>query len=176
MDILPIPPARSLTVFCSPNVAGEPVIELIAGLALSGPLTILDGGNCFPAYRLLRTVRTRTTNLPAVMQRVFVSRAFTCHQMLALLERTPSLPQPHILLNLLSTFYDEQIPEHETRRLLESCLRQVDRLAQNAPVLVTVAPPLTLERAFLVERLCTRAGQLFVPEIPAPPVLQPPLF
>lgn len=176
MDILPIPPPRSLTVFCSPSAAGEPVIELIAGLALGGPLTILDGGNCFPAYRLLRAVRARTTNLPAVMQRVFVRRAFTCHQMLAMLEGTPSLPQPTILLNLLSTFYDEQIPERETRRLLESCLRQVERLAQNAPVLVTVTPPLTPERAFLVERLCARAGQLFVLELPASPVLQPSLF
>jgi hypothetical protein len=176
MDILPLPPPHTLTVLCAPAPAGEPVIELIAGLALRGPLTILDGGNCFPAYRLIRAVRGRTEDLSGTLACIFLRRAFTCHQMLALLEGTPSRPQPYILLDLLATFYDEQVPEPESRRLLESCLRQVERLAQSAPVLVTVAPPRTPERSVFVEQVCARAVQLYVPELPAPPCLQPALF
>jgi hypothetical protein len=141
MDILPIPLPRSITVYCSPAAAGDTVIKLVAELALCGPVTILDGGNCFPAYSLLRAIRRRTTQLAAITQQVFVRRAFTCHQMLALLEGTPCLPQPYILLNPLDTFYDEQIPEAEIRRLLEVSLLQMERLAQGAPVLASITPP-----------------------------------
>ena len=51
-----------------------------------------------------------------VMKRIFIRRAFTCFQMQALLDNTPSLPQPHIILDLLATFYDEQVPEREINR------------------------------------------------------------
>lgn len=176
MNILPFPPPRTLTVLCSSAPAGEQVIELMAALALHGPLTVLDGGNCFPAYRLLRAVRGRTVDLAAVTKNIFIRRAFTCHQMTALLEGTPSLAQPYILLNLLATYYDEQVPEREIRRLLDSCLSQVERLAQNAPVLITLTPPLTKERAFLVEHVGAHAGQLYLPEVVSPTFLQPALF
>ena len=176
MDILTLPPTHTLTVLCAPTPAGEPVIELIARLALHGPLTVLDGGNCFPAYRLIRAVRGRTEDLSGVLGRIFLRRAFTCHQMLALLEGTPARPQPYILLDLLATFYDEQVPEAESRRLLEGCLRQVERLAQVAPLLVTVTLPRTPERSAFVEQVCNRAVQLYIPELPAPQSAQPALF
>ena len=100
--------------------------------------------------------------------------------MLALLEGTPCLPQPYILLNPLATFYDEQIPEAEIRRLLEVSLLQMERLAQGAPVLASITPPHTRERAFLVDHICSRARQLFMPDhptdLPALPIRQPALF
>jgi hypothetical protein len=176
MDILTLPSPHTLTVLCAPAAAGEPVIELIASLALHGPLTVLDGGNCFPAYRLIRSVCGRTEDLPGVLGRIFLRRAFTCHQMLALLEGTPARPQPYILLDLLATFYDEQVPESESRRLLQGCLRQVERLEQVAPVLVTVTPPPIPERSAFVEMVCARAVQLYIPELPAPQSAQPALF
>jgi hypothetical protein len=96
--------------------------------------------------------------------------------MLTLLEGAASLPQPHLLLDLLVTFYDEQVPLPETSRLLDGCLRQVERLAQNAPVLVTVTPPRTPERAEFIERVSTRASRVYLPEQTALPVAQPALF
>jgi hypothetical protein len=176
MDILPFPSPRTITVFCAPSAAAEPVIELIAELSLLGPVTILDGGNCFPAYRLIRSIRGRTADLNVVMKRVFVRRAFTCFQMQSLLDGTPSFAQPYIVLDLLVSFYDEQVPEREVRRLLDACLRDVERLAESAPVLVTVTPARTPERAFLIEQVCARATQFYLPELPALPVTQPALF
>ena len=38
----------------------------------------------------------------------------------------------------------------EVRRLLEGCLREVERLCRTSPVMVTTIPPPTAERAFLV--------------------------
>ncbi len=176
MDILPLPPPRSLTVFCAPGGSLEPVAQVMAELALRGPLTVLDGGNRFPAYHLIRLISGRIFDPSSVLQHTFIRRAFTCHQVLAMLEGTLTLPQPCILLDLLATFYDEQVPVQEVRRLLDGALRQVERLCQVSPVLVTATPPHTTGRAFLLEQLCARADQLFALELPASPPLQPALF
>jgi hypothetical protein len=176
MNTLPIPLPRTLTVFCAPHGGGEPVMQLLAELALRGPVTVLDGGNRFPAYRLLRLLRLRSPDPAAAARRVCVRRAFTCYQVLALLESLPALPQPCLLLDPLSTFYDEQVSAVEVTRLLEGCLCQLERLRQAAPLLVVLSPAHTPERAGLVERVCSCAGQLYSLELPAPQVLQPALF
>ena len=176
MDILPLPQPHSLTVFCASGRSFEPVVQIMAELAVRGPLTVLDGGNRFPAYHLIRLIRSRLPDPSTALQHTFVRRAFTCYQMLALLEGTSALPQPYILLDLLATFYDEQISIQEVRRLLDGCLHEIERLCLTSPVLVTTTPPPTAERAFLVEQLCAHAGQLFAVEVPALPLLQPTLF
>ncbi len=175
MDAILLPP-RTLTISCSMEAAGEQVITLIAELAGCGPVTVLDSGNCFPAYRLLRALRGRTPDLPAAARRVYIRRAFTCHQVVALLDATPARPQPYILLDLLATFFDEQVPLPETSRLLDGCLRQVERLSGSAPVLVTLTPPRTPERAEFIGRVSARANRLYLPEILSAPILQPLLF
>lgn len=174
MDTLPIPLPRSLTVFCAPAANGEPVSLVIAGLAQRGPVSILDGGNCFPAYRLLRLLRLQ--NKIATAGNIFVQRAFTCYQMLALLEGTPGMPQPHVVLDPFASFYDEQVLLPEISRLLEGCLYQLERLRQAAPLLVVLRPAHTPERAFLVERVCAAAGSCFISESLAPASSQPTLF
>jgi len=176
MEPLPIPLPRNLTVLAAPIPAGEPVSQLLAELALHGPLTVLDGGNCFPAFRLLRHLHFRTPDSEAASARILVRRAFTCYQMLALLEGTPELPQPCIVLVLLATFYDEQIVEREIQRLLANCLRELERLARLAPLLVTLSPPRAQTRAALVEQVCARADRLYLPELPSPATVQPALF
>jgi hypothetical protein len=176
MDILPLPQPHSLTVFCASGRSFEPVVQVMVELAVRGPLTALDGGNRFPAYQLIRLIRSRIPDPTTALQHTYARWAFTCYQMLALLVGTPALPQPYILLDLLATFYDEQIPAQEVRRLLDGCLCELERLCRTSPVLVATTPPPTAERAFLVEQLCAHAGQLFAVDVPALPLLQPTLF
>ncbi len=174
MDILL--KSHSLTAVCAPHAAAEEAAILIAGLARQGPVTVLDCGNRFAAYRLMQELRLRLPNpMPAIL-RVYVRRAFTCYQVQTLLGGTPSRAQPHILLDLLSTFYDENVSLPEAHRLLESCLRQVERLNQAGPVLVTLAPPPIAERADLVERVYAAAHTLYSLELPITQELQPTLF
>ncbi len=176
MELLPALRPGALLVICAPHAAREPIACLTAELALQGSVTVLDGGNRFQPYRVARLLRQKTVDVTSAAQRIFIRRAFTCYQMLALLECTPSFRQPYIILDLLATFYDDHVPAHEARRLLEACLHQVERLGQFAPVVVTLAPPLVPERAFLVELVCARADQLLMPEVPAPVETQLPLF
>lgn len=176
MELLPALRPGSLTVVCAPSAAREPISHLVAELALQGSVTVLDGGNRVQPYRVAQLLRQKTADVNSATKRIFIRRAFTCYQMLALLENTPSLRQPYIILDLLATFYDDHVPAHEARRLLDCCLRQVERLGQFAPVVVTIAPPLAAERAFLVEQVCARADRLLVPEVSVPVETQPPLF
>ncbi len=176
MNNLPVLAPHSLTVFIAPHGGGEPVVQLLAGLALRGPVSVLDGGNRFPAYRLLRLLGMHTRHPAAAASRVGLRRAFTCYQVLALLEDTPSLPDPCLLLDPFATFFDEQVPAVEVNRLLEACLRQLDRLCAAAPLLVALSPARTPERAFIVERLCLRADTLYTLDLPALQVSQPVLF
>lgn len=176
MDILPAITSGSFTVVCAQHAAREQITSVIAELALHGPLTILDGGNRFQAYRVAHLIRRRTTDVSAAAERLFIRRAFTCYQMLALLENTPARPQPYLILDLLATFHDDHVPAHEASRLLDACLTQLERLRRTAPVAITLAPPLLEERAFLVERVCAQADTLFTLEQPAPQFYQPELI
>ena len=164
-----------MIVICTPSAAREQVAVLTAELAICGAVTVLDGGNRFPAYQVMRMLRRRTPNILPTAGRIFLRRAFTCHQMLALLESTPSLHQPYIVLDLLATFHDENVPNEEVSRLLDRCLVQLERLRLEAPVIVSLAPPHP-DRRFLFERVCGRGDQLIDIEIPYPLVTQPALF
>ena len=176
MDILPAITTGSFTVVCAQHSAREQITSVIAELALRGPVTVLDGGNRFQAYRVAHLIRKRTTDVRRAAERLFIRRAFTCYQMLALLEGTPARPQPYLLLDLLATFYDDHVPTRKASRLLDACLTQLERLRRMAPVAITLAPPLLEERAFLVERVCAQADKLFTLELPTPEPYQPELL
>jgi hypothetical protein len=168
MNIIPALQTGALVVVYAPQAAREVSSVIAAQLALRGEVTILDGGNRFQAYPVAHLIRKHTADVHTAADRLFIRRAFTCYQMLALLENTPSERQPYLVLDLLATFYDDHVPTHEASRLLDACLTQLDRLRRVAPVAITLAPPLVEERAFLVERVCAQADQLFRLELPQP--------
>ena len=168
MDLLPYLKSRSLVVSLVSHTKHTPFIpDLIAELALRGPVTVLDGGNCFPAYRIAQVIRRKSLQVESISKRIFVRRAFTCYQMVNLLENTAALGYPHIILNLLSTFQDDQIKPNEADRLLTLCLIHIERLRLSAPVAITLEPVILAEKEFLLKRICERADEVFIlhPEI-----------
>lgn len=166
MDILPALSPATLAVVYAPGAARETISRLTAALALRGQVTVLDGGNRFQSYRVAQMLRKKTPLVESAAKNIFIRRAFTCYQVLALLEGTPALRQPCLVLDLLATFYDEHVSEREARRLLAACLRELERLCRGAPVVVSLSPPLVPERTFLVEMVCIRADRLLTPETP----------
>ena len=115
------------------------------GLTPPRLVRVLDGGNRFNAYTLARMARGR----PQVLERITVSRAFTCYQVLALLESTPASASPFVILDLLSTFYDESVQAGERKRLLRGCITQLKRLEAAAGGAVSVHPPAVPSQAAL---------------------------
>jgi len=109
-----------------PRAICPTLLALTARLAEVGPVRVVDGGNHYNVYPVARAARGQ----PEVLERIRVSRAFTCHQMLALLESLPAGPVPFVVLDLLGTFYDENVRAGERKRLLGQCLAHLNRLVE----------------------------------------------
>lgn len=174
MNILPILHTGKLIVITTSHETREQITVLTAELALRGAVTILDGGNRLAAYQTIRMLRKRTHKIEEAANRIFVRRAFTCYQMLTLLENSPPLQQPYIVQDIFATFYDENVELKEVDRLLDRCLVQLDRLRLTGPVVITMKPH--PDRSFLLERLLAKADHVFELEIPYPVISQPALF
>ena len=143
--------------------------KVLTGLGLlaeRGPLLVLDGGNGFNAYTVSRAVRGRDE----VLARIRISRAFTCYQMVSLLESVPADKTPVVCLDFLATFFDEALPNHERHRLLKSCLPHLARLGKAAGVMVAVSPPRVIlpETATFLELLTNAAGSVWSADFPSP--------
>lgn len=147
-----------------PGGMHAPLLSNLYRLAERGPLTVLDGGNRFNAYLVARGARGQAE----LLERITVSRAFTCYQMLTLLETIPCLPRPILTLDLLNTFYDESVRVYERRRLLEGCIFHLDRLSQPAGGAVTVHPPAVPSPAAIefVRMLESHAADMYLPQLP----------
>jgi hypothetical protein len=140
MDLIPEPVRGEFTLAVLPRRAIRPLLGLAGRLALRAPLRVLDGGNCFNAYVVAAALRLHTSDVNAALGRIRVARAFTCYQMVALLAETPPTPVATLVLDLLATFRDENVPQMERLRLLKACLQRLQHLAVAAPLLVSASP------------------------------------
>ena len=135
-------PTFPLLVLVGPYAASQAMLAFVARLALHTPLRVLDGGNRFNAREVARMLRgLGAPDLYAALGSIRIARAFTCYQMLALLEETPPAPHPTLIIDLLDTFYDESAPLGERRRLAESCMAHLRNLSHHAPVAASIRPP-----------------------------------
>jgi len=166
MNILPALKTGKIIVTFGPHTI---LPALLAELALRGPLTVLDGGNRFPAYRIVQEIRRRSVDVTRISEQLFLRRAFTAYQIVHMLESASAERHPLILLDLLSTFQDDQIQPHEADRLLSTCISHIQRLSVSAPIALYLTPYTTEEKSFLLERLCQQADELFAQPDALPP-------
>lgn len=174
MDLLPALQPRKLILTL--NISNI-LPALLAELVQRGPLTVLDSGNRFPAYRIVQEIRKRGPHIKEGTERLFLRRAFTAYQTLHLLESASATAHPHILLDLLAPLQDDQLHLREADRLLTQYLLHIERLALNAPILLCLTTQVREEKSFLLQRLTDRADQIFTrtnPTLPQPSQL--PLF
>ncbi len=152
------------------------MLELSAVLAQRGSVRVLDGGNSYNALYVARYIRRYTVQLEAALNRITIARAFTCYQMVTLLQETAVSHTPTLVLDLLSTFGDESIDLGESVRLLRLALVQLQHLCRLAPVIVSLQPLRQSERTVLTEMVLNAATHRFVREPPETAVAQPSLF
>jgi hypothetical protein len=100
-----IPAQPGFLVLVAPHAGRENMLVIAARLALRGPLRVLDGGNRFNAYLVARMLRyLGTDDLTQSLRQIQIARAFTCYQMVKLLEETPVQGFPLLVIDLLDTF------------------------------------------------------------------------
>ncbi len=183
MNALPELSSACLWLICAPgrDAGGTApgairlLLELTARLALLAEVRVLDGGNCFNVYTVAQNLRRRTPHVEAALRRIRVARAFTCYQVVALLQTTPASPTPTLALDLLATFQDESVPLDERRRLLQMSIAELRRLSRQGQVLVSAHPRPCASIAELHQMLEDAAERVWRLE-PAPPVAPVHLF
>jgi hypothetical protein len=172
---LPFPVSGRLLLLVTPASTLEALFEMVAHMALQGSLYVLDGGNAFQGYMLSRALRRQVVDITPALKRVFLARVFTCYQMQTLLSEGDFSDRPVLVLDFLSTFYDQGVRVADRRRLLRESLGRLNQLSRRVPVAVwvrqrSVVPEEALSFLSLVRG---SAGQVWMPEPrPAAPVQQ----
>jgi hypothetical protein len=181
MNTLPDPTPGRLWAVIILRGASEILLNLIARLALqhssardaAAAVRVLDGGNCFNAYTVAGLLGAQAVQVETILKKIYVARAFTCYQMLALLADTTADTAPVVALDLLATFLDENVPPEERRSLFGHCIAELRRLSARAPVVVSAHLPRQphADPLDLLEVLGTSADQVwrFEPLQPQPP-------
>ena len=160
---------RQLHLVIAPHrIQRQIMTTLAARMALNGRVRLVDAGNCFDGYGLARQLRLQTTYWQQALVRVSVARAFTCYQVETLLSETVADPAPALVLNLLDTFYDENVKLPERLRLLEASLGELRRLCHMASVAVSASPTNRGQPPELLEMLSAVSEQVWSYEEPQP--------
>jgi len=171
---------RRITLLWGARAPTRTLLALLTYVAAQGePVRVFDGGNCFDGYFVARLARRFQPDPYAVLERIRLSRAFTCFQLAELIENSPGDRSPLFLLNLLDTFYDESVPLRDVERLLATSLTHLKRLATVGPVVVGAQEPRTLvkDRWSLLDQLQAAADGAWLLRAPEErPPLQPRLF
>jgi hypothetical protein len=175
-NILALPLTNQLFIVVGGRPAVTRMLDLVARLASIGQLTVLDGGNHINVYPLARELHRISHDPVKALQNIHLARGFTCFQMVTLIEETAGEihpGEPVIVLDLLSTFYDENVRFDESCRLFEKCLQSLSKISQISPVIVTLKPPPQdfQERQVFVDRFCQAAFQVWELVDPTPQVI-----
>jgi len=147
----------------APKSLTPSILSFIGRLAMDNSLLVLDGGNQFNALEISEAVNGDEE----ILEKIRGSRAFTCYQMESLLEATDNTNTTIVLLDFLSTFYDESAPFDDRKRLFKNCLTHIRRLSRTNGLLVIVHPPAisSPKTASLIKELENAADEYFPPEL-----------
>jgi hypothetical protein len=137
----------------------------LGGLETS--VLFLDGGNSFRLYDVSAIAQTCELDPREVLQRIFVSRAFTAYQLTSLVfEQLQSAIEKYssklvILSNLAQLFLDNDVPKKEAQDVfLQLTAYLADFAKKNRVILVASHPPSFWSKRsrFFEEVLCGRAN------------------
>jgi len=117
-----------------------------AGIAREKPVVFLDGANSFDPFLISKHARSVGLVPEELLSRIHISRAFTCHQMHALIvERLAGALERFganvaIISGLLDTFYDQDVPFAEAYDLLKKTTTELVRLGGNGTRILLACP------------------------------------
>jgi hypothetical protein len=163
---------RQWNLLVLPKQYRNRVLVAMAHLAINSPLIVLDCGRQFDSSIVARAARGQQE----IIDQIKVQRAFICYEAVKLLEKTPTEGFPILVLDFLSTFYDENVKMHTRKFLLESSIKHFQRLSQGAGLAVTIRAPSSHDDLYLFQRLQSSAASISVYETPAPASQQLSLF
>jgi len=179
ITVFPMPRKGKISLVVAPRGVVQSLMSMLATLSQRGRVLVIDGGNCFDGYALARALRQQTHEVQPALKRIWLSRAFTCYQMVAMLAELPVDGTPVIILDMLATFLDENVNFAKRQRLLDNSLNLIRGISEGAPVAVwarTRSSSANHEDRQLLTPLLESAQDIWKLQAPQIPVHQPPLF
>ena len=151
----------------------EQLLTACAYLAERGPLLVLDCNRRYNPAVVARAARGRAE----ITDRIQSQRAFICYEVVKLLQRTPASKTPVLVLDMLASFYDENVQLRMRWFLLENSILHLKRLSSGAGLAVFVQPPPAGSDSLrLFEHLQSAASQVLTYQVHAPEPEQLGLF
>jgi len=105
-----------------------------AKFAEHSPLIVLDCGRVYDASIVARATHGRRE----IADQIDIQRAFICSEVARLIRTTPAGKTPVLILDLLSTFCDENVRMNTRRFLLTNTLLHIKRISRGAGLAISV--------------------------------------
>jgi hypothetical protein len=137
----------------------------IGGLA--SDVVFVDGGNTFRLYQVARLAQLHQINPKEVLERIYISRAFTAYQLTSIImEKLEDTVRRFdaklaIISDIASMFLDKDVPEEEAKHVFSQVTAYLSKLAkENQLMLIATYPPHqnTNRNIFLQTLTCGRAN------------------
>ncbi len=159
--ILPANLTNQIVLVIGEHAAAPWMLALTARLSLQSRVRVLDAGNRFNVYPLARWIRRYQHNPYPALERIHLSRAFTCYQVDTALKEWQQADPILLVFDLLATFYDENVCFAESQRLLRLVIDRLIQFSQKIPVVISTSLPAAVcaERLVLVELLKEQAAE-----------------
>ena len=134
---------------------------------LGSDVVFVDGGNTFRLYQVARLAQLHQLNPKEVLERIYISRAFTAYQMTSLImEKLKETVKRHdaklvIISDIAGFFLDRDIPDEEARRVFSQVTAYFSTFAkENQLILIATYLPHqdTRRNNFLHTLTCGRAN------------------
>jgi RecA/RadA recombinase len=115
---------------------------------LNSCVVFIDGGNSFRLYQITRLAQLHQLNPRQVLDNIYISRAFTAHQLTTLIMQKlkPAVQQfgakIAIISNLTEFFSDNDLAEPEAQRVFSQVTTYLSNFArENQIILIATNPP-----------------------------------
>lgn len=134
---------------------------------LGSNVVFIEGGNTFRLYKITRLAQVHQLNPREVLDRIFISRAFTAYQLTSLildkLEETIKKYDAKLVVvsDIAGTFLDEDVPHEEAQRVYSQITSFLSNFAKKHQTIViaTYLPYYESQRETLLKELtCSRAS------------------
>ena len=97
---------------------------------------VADGANSFNPYIVSKFARREGFSPEGLLKKIFVARAFTCHQLATLIRERlepmffPGVPSLAVLLGPCTMFFDEDVPGEEAALIFRKMLIKVQEMSR----------------------------------------------
>jgi hypothetical protein len=130
-------------------------------------VTFVDGGNTFRLYDVSTLAQAHELDPKGVLERIFISRAFTAYQMTSIVfDRLRETVEQHdsklvVVSDIAGLYLDKDVPEREAKHVFSQLTLRLSRFAEknHVTVIATYPPHYASKRSlFLKWAACGRAN------------------